>query len=546
MKKILYIFDLKQKQKSSKDIHNIIRQINSDDQILSLTPYSHFIFEKEELNFKIFHDIVSIAEFRDKVINEYEKIDLLFRDYKDLEYLSRSFMQVLTYQMYIRFIESYINMHNEKYNVIYITDTSKQDITFKNIISNKTTLLHYSTSIKKIIYLRDIDNSFYKKYLWKKKIQLIIKYLKNIDILIKKIFKKNKYSLNYDNQYFINEFSEKKISIEKSINIEKYISQLKMKISTTFDKDIQTLFLDIMQDVINSLINYRADILSYKSFSYLSSDLMLFEALTLKENNIPIIFFQHGNYLYPHMFFNGGEIGLANTNFVINDYTNKIFKKYGSKNPKTVGSIYFNKYISKKETKFDYLYITYNTNYAGNICYIESDECLYSFDGYEIYQRHKSIIELFGTKYKSEKICIKMHPMILSFGNYVPIIELSKSYKNITIDFTTAMLELIEESEYIISDYFSSEFLNRDIHYKKNILLFQGAPIPLPNETIEDMKKMFILVETVEDLDNSINDIKKIVENRIRYDNIIEYYSSKNCDTKKIVKEILKKELNGI
>ena len=37
--------------------------------------------------------------------------------------------------------------------------------------------------------------------------------------------------------------------------------------------------------------------------------------------------------------------------------------------------------------------------------------------------------------------------------------------------------------------YFSSEFINRELHYKRDIILFQGKPTPLPEETIEDMKK---------------------------------------------------------
>jgi hypothetical protein len=191
------------------------------------------------------------------------------------------------------------------------------------------------------------------------------------------------------------------------------------------------------------------------------------------------------------------------------------------------------------------VYITYNGNYAGNISYIESDESLYSMDGYEIYQRHKNIIEYFGKRCPLKKFCIKMHPGIISYGLYVPVLELSRKYNNIHIEFSTPLFSLIEESTYIISDYFSSEFINRELHYKRDIILFKGAPLQLPKEIIEDMKKMFILVETVDDLEDKIINIESITKNRKRYDDIIEYYSSKKCDTKKIVTEILEKELHG-
>ena len=83
------------------------------------------------------------------------------------------------------------------------------------------------------------------------------------------------------------------------------------------------------------------------------------------------------------------------------------------------------------------------------------------------------------------------------------------------------------------------------MHYKRDIILFKGVPTPLPEKTIEDMKKMFILIDTLEDLKEKVANIEKIAKNRKRYDDIIEYYSSKKCDTKKVVTQILEKELNA-
>ena len=85
---------------------------------------------------------------------------------------------------------------------------------------------------------------------------------------------------------------------------------------------------------------------------------------------------------------------------------------------------------------------------------------------------------------------------------------------------------------------------NKKLYYKRDIILFQGSPLQLPKETIEDMKKMFILVNTVYELEDKVNNIEEITKDRKRYDDIIVYYSSKKCDTKKVVTKILEKELN--
>lgn len=214
---------------------------------------------------------------------------------------------------------------------------------------------------------------------------------------------------------------------------------------------------------------------------------------------------------------------------VSNDYTKQRFLKLKSSNIYTIGSENLNYRIYDSSNEFDFLYITYNVNYSGYGVYIESDSCMHSIDGNNIFKKHQEIIYLFGTKFKDKKV----QPGI--FTGTMLYVPLSKEYKNITIEFSS----LIQKSKYIISDYFSSEFINRELHYKRDIILFKGAPLPLP----EDMEKMFILVETVDDLKAKVENIEEITKYRPRYDDIIEYYSSKKCDTKKA--EILEKELNA-
>ena len=206
---------------------------------------------------------------------------------------------------------------------------------------------------------------------------------------------------------------------------------------------------------------------------------------------------------------------------------------------------FFNQPIKERKKVYDFLYITQGHDYMGNLQYVDFPNSLHSFDGYELYQRHKKVIHLFGTKFKDKNIIIRVHPAVVTTGVYVPFWELAEPYPNITIDVSIPIQTLIEKSKYIISDYFTSEFINRELHYKRDIILFQGAPTPLPEETVEDMNKMFILVETVDDLEKKVSNIETITKDRPRYDDIIEYYSSKKCDTKKVVTEILEKELNA-
>jgi hypothetical protein len=234
----------------------------------------------------------------------------------------------------------------------------------------------------------------------------------------------------------------------------------------------------------------------------------------------------------------------ADINFVFNDYTKKIFEELGAKKIYSVGSILYNRRIKEQKKEYDYLYIIQGHDYSGNLQLIDFPNSLHSFDGYELYQRHKNIIELFGAKFKDKKIIIRVHPSVVTNGVYVPFWELAKPYLNITIDVSIPIHSLIEKSKYIISDYFTTEFINRELHHKRDIILFQGAPTPLPESTIEDMKRMFILIDTVDDLEEKVKNIEEVTKNRQRYDDIIEYYSSKKCDTKKVVTEILKKELN--
>jgi hypothetical protein len=415
-------------------------------------------------------------------------------------------------------IKSYIETKHFE-NVIYITDKKiKHNSTLENL-ENNLSLLSDFIKFDKILQIQSniIQN----------KIKLLDKVKKySLGQFFKKFYSKLiKNNLKYD--WMALNLSSNNVEVivnsqlvEFNIDITKMNYIKNIKLNYTIQKSKSKIFnlLTFMQkDVINKVINLK---------------------------NHDLYFFQHGSYLYKNIFIKYFEIEHAKINFVFNNYTKLLFENLGAKEVHSVGSIYFNQKVKERKKEFNFLYITQVHDYTGNLQYVDFSNSLHSFDGYELYQRHKSIIELFGTKFKDKKIIIRVHPGLLTIGVYVPFWELAEPYPNVTIDVSIPIHTLVEKSQYIISDYFTTEFINRELHYKRDIILFQGAPTPLPEETLEDMKKMFILVDTVEDLEEKVRNIENIIKDRQRYDDIIEYYSSKKCDTKKVVTEILEKELN--
>lgn len=495
-----------------------IKIIQNANKILSLTPSACYFLESNSIEFISFHNIVSIVDFRDKIISMYEK---MFKENQDVS-VRGLFIVIAKYLnqfLFIEFIIDYMNSNCFE-SVVYITDKELS----KNVdkISNSESFLYNYINFNQII---TISKTTQKKK--RKKLTILKKYSFK-QIFTKLIHKLSHNKLNYDwslinpNVKFYKIFTQKKTISFK-------LSKLNFKYVTQKSLDFH----------INS---HSSKVVNF--FTFLD-EITFFQALELLRQNKRLFFFQHGSYLYQNIFIKYSEIEPASANFVFNNYTEKVFKELGAKKVYSVGSINFNQTMKKRKIEYDFLYITQGHDYMGNLQYVDFPNSLHSFDGYELYQRHKNIIKLFGEQFQDKKIIIRVHPGVVSTGIYVPFWELSKPYPNITINVSIPIHTLIEKSKYIISDYFTTEFINRELHYKRDIILFQGAPTPLPGETLEDMKKMFILVETVDDLKAKVENIEEISQNRKRYDDIIEYYSSKKCDTKKIVTEILENELYG-
>jgi hypothetical protein len=284
--------------------------------------------------------------------------------------------------------------------------------------------------------------------------------------------------------------------------------------------------------------------LEIEPFIFLSNNQDFLRDLAYKQNNIPRVFMQHGSYIHENFTLKFCEVYPSDYNFVFNEYTKKLFLKRGAEDVKVIGSRSFNKKYNNKNIVYDYTYIAFCSSYTYTGTFVGVDGATISMDGMSIYKRHREIIELFGKIFTTKKLCIKIQQSIMTSSIYIPFLELSREYDNITIEYIKPLSKIMNNSKYIISDYFSSEFNSRDIHHKKDILMFQSSPYPLSEDILEDMKKMFILIDSIEDLRDKIENIESITKKRERYNNIIEYYSSPKSDAIRDGLNILKKVFN--
>ena len=527
MKKEIVIVDIK--HISSEDIFAEKIKQHNNKQIIALNPYSFYLLDNLNIEYETLHSYVSAELFRNRVLSNINLIEKSFtREYKNLLLVLINYISFIEYERTIKYILESLRISK----IFYITDLENRDYDSTNNTSLFNTIKNID--IKWIIIPRitnkKTNNNLYKfnKNLLRKLLTKLFSRLFNIKILydwenfIWLILKRSIFSFSYGQEIKNNNNSN--IDILKKI---------------TFD----SFYMIQIEEIFNRFTLQQKNIQSKERNIFFKTWLLNMDDYHSILNS-KIFFYQHGNYFYKNIKLKYAEIAPKGINFVFNDYTKKLFNELGANKVHSVGSLKFQKNIKPKKIKYDYLYITQGHDYLGNLQYVDFDNSLHNFDGYELYQRHRGIIELFGTEFKDQTILIKVHPLVLNTGVYVPFWELALNYSNIKIDVISSMHELIEQSKYIISDYISSEFINREIHYKKDIILFSGAPTPLPENTLQDMSKMYILVKNIHDVSSTIKDIQDISKKRQRNDQVIEYYSSKKINTKKAVTQIINNELD--
>jgi hypothetical protein len=496
---------------------------HKNKQIIALTPCSFYMLDNLNLEYKTLHSYVSTEVFRDRVLSNINLIEKsLTREYKGLLVDLIKYVSYIEYERTIKYILGLLSISN----IVYITDIKNIEYDLTNNTSILSTLNNINIKwilVPKIVDQRSIKfSNKFKNISLKRIVARLVGKLLNIQIY-------------YDWENFV------WLIFKHSVFSSSSKQETKIKIKGACSKGVldqltSGSFYKILVENIFKERMAQERSAAFKTWLLSTDDYL--GALKSKA-----FFYQHGNYLYKHIMLKYAEIMPSDVNFVFNDYTKKVFEDMGANKAHSVGSLNFQKTIKSNKIKYDYLYITQGHDYLGNLQYVDFENSLHNFDGYELYQRHKSIIELFGKKLKDKTVVIRVHPLVITSGVYVPFWELASSYSNITIDVSMPMHTLIEESKHIISDYFSSDFINREVHYERSVILFNGAPTPLPEDIIKDMSKMFILVNSVDEMSNKIKNIDYISKKRQRYDEIIEYYSSKKCDTKHVIAKILDKEI---
>ena len=537
MKKIYYIVDIKKRQKD----FSLNKIIEKNSQVLSLTPYSCFLLDESRIEYDTYHSIISIKDFSNKVFESYNELKMIIDVHRDYGYIFKDIAIIKNYEIYLDVLFEFIREKKKMgFKVIYVTDTyMEKDINSFLITSNDTSGVYYCKDIDETVLVQKRDSKFYYFMKFKKSIYKLF-YTHGI---FNKLF--NSTNLYYDHINFKDFWSARPTIAVVENSIEEGYIKFKSEIEKVLFKygsNFKLLYTNILNKLHKDIVNSTSlSLLPSIPFVYLSNNSDFIKNLLYKNNKIPRVSWQHGSYFHEHIFLDYHEIYTSDINFVINEYTKKLFLEKGATSVYDVGSINFNKKIKNRKKVFDYIYIVNNMNYSWSATYIDSKSASYPMDGYDSYQRHKGVIELFGVHFKDKKICIKMQPSIVEQLLYVPLLELSRAYPNVTIEFFRPLMRLVEESKYIISDYFSSEFLNRELHYKRDIILFSKTATPLLEDYMDDMQKMFILVESITELKTKIENIEYIVQNRERNSDIIEYYSSTKCDTYQVVSDILEK-----
>jgi hypothetical protein len=260
------------------------------------------------------------------------------------------------------------------------------------------------------------------------------------------------------------------------------------------------------------------------------------KVLIYKENNIPIIFLQHGSYIYQGYASKYSEALLGDVFFVFNENTKDYFSKITSSKIYITGSKFFNKPIENYKY-YDYLYIVRSLDLLN----VNIINCTNLIDLNKLFKDTLKVISIF-TKFPEKKFLIKLNPNMLISSLYLPLIEIFEQYQNISIDVTTPMIDLINKSNNIFADYFSSDFTNLDLHFKKNIFIFNCKTFCLPQNELLKIKRIFRII-SIDDVENIIKNSDKFKRIDKKYQKDIEYFTSKKIEEPiKNMKTILEEE----
>lgn len=522
MTRIVFI-DLRNKLHDEMDL---MRHIDESDFIISLTPYSNYLLEKLRLEFIRFSKLKDKTQFHFDVLSDYEKIEKRnnFKKLGSAQFVLRDIAKYVTFEHYLRIVKKYTK---NKY-CVYISSCDDGNAFGKNALLNQFIKFSESVSL-------DSDKFFYKR----NKISSVINKIINTSFF--DIYKRLKYQkdFNYDNKINIQDYKKINFKIESKVDFDS-IKKYAMDITNGIVTD--PTLKNFLYNELSTLITHKKVKSNYIPFTFLNGVDLYSRFLVYKKNNIPTLFMQHGSYVHENYFLRYNEIIHSDVNFVFNIYSKNLFERLGAKKVYCVGSENYNKKIRARKKEYDYVYITYCTQYNYPGFAIGSKDFVLSPVAEDIYQRHKDVIESFGEIHTDKKICIKVQQGIfLASQIYVPLKELAEKYPNVTIEFSEPLFSLIEKSKYIISDYFSSEFSNQNVLNERNIILFGDIIKINDKDVLRDFKDIFITVNNISEMNDVIKnfDFSLKTENKKRNLALIRKYSTSNLNTQKEVKEII-------
>lgn len=304
--KVLYIVDIRYKQK----VNPLLDLFDDEQKILALTPYSTYLLKDINKKYITFHDIEPIEIFIKNTLIQYENMEIFFSNFPDFQFLFRELAFLITYEQYIKVLFDYAKKNSKNgFKIIYITDAGKIEEKSFNLynqsylgacqyidevidVSTKDIFFYQMKRIKyvytKILYTRNLTLKLYNKYR-----------LRNKDLL----------QLGYDNVHFQDFYDNRKVCNLK--NNEFFLRQLYnfiefFEIEVLQKKEItffQKQYRNILQHLQKTYLSLsKIERVKQQPFTFLGSMQKCVEALLYKENNIPLIFMQHGSYLQENIF----------------------------------------------------------------------------------------------------------------------------------------------------------------------------------------------------------------------------------------------------
>lgn len=547
------IVDIRFKHRERKIIEALLPFVNKRDIFFSLTPSASYYLDQLKVVYETFHDILPIEAFTSEVLQQYHSLDQVLKKPPLFAALGYEFCVLQSYEVYAKIlIDHLVTVYKKKgISLVYITDVVGKNAESR---SEHLPLLKFGVFDKVYTLQNTKDFVFYFFQRLRAKLFMLYRFL----LKPKKIF----YTilgcrLSYDNAQFYHFFARKKACCVTN-KLEHFMPELDSfyrDVSQYIDNNVTDVFvadyIKILDGFIHSLKAFQG-ITKVKiwPFVMISGVANYARAVFYKLHHIPVVITQHGgNYINNHFFLDRLESLFADVNLVISDFTKDQFIDIGAKQVKKIGSAHFKYPINPKNKNiaYDFIYITYCAAYTFGGATVSDKQQHISFDAMNIYQRHKRIIMLFGKQLPEFKLCIKLQVGMIynQIYFYSPLIELAKPFSNITIEFFWPLPKLIQKSRVIISDYHSSEFINRDVLMYRNILLFDGVPYSLPKQYLDIVKKVAVLCNDDDDLKSLLlkllNDYPKKVDVKT-----VEYLSASKPMSKNHATQMLNSIYNNL